>query len=300
MPSAPLVIVNPVAGGGRAGRRLEWLRHRLAGNEGARLVVTSRAGEAETIAAESDSGGHDRVVAVGGDGTVQEVVNGLMAGGSRAALGIVPLGSGNDLARSLGLPRDLGRSVDAALGDAETWIDLLHATNGDGRARWFASAGGVGFDAQVAEAMSRHRTRNPGRAGYLVTTFRELRRFENRRLGITLDGRRSERDVLFLAVANGPYYGGGMHVAPGASLDDGRFDLCIVGDISRLTAVRQLANLYRGTHIRHPQVDVARGAHLVVDSAVATRIHLDGEPFGSLPLEVRAHGGRMRVAHPGA
>ncbi len=298
MPSAPLFVVNPVAGGGRAARSLPWLRERLAGCAGARLVVTSSAGEAEALAAEASSGGHDRVVAVGGDGTVQEVVNGLMARAGGSSVGILPLGSGNDLARSLGLPRDLGANLDMALAEQEYPIDLLHATNGDGRRRWFTSAGGVGFDAQVAEAMSHRRGRRPGRAAYLRTTLTELRRFENRRLAITVDGRPSERTLLFLAVANGPYYGGGMHIAPGASLRDGQFDLCIVGDISRLTALRQLANLYRGTHVRHAQVEVVRGTHLTVYGATPTRVHLDGEPFGFLPLEVRAHHGRIEVACP--
>ena len=297
MPSAPLIVLNPVAGGGRAARSLPWLRDRLSRHPGARLVVTSRAGEAEGVAAQAGAE-HARVVAVGGDGTVQEVVNGLMAGSGDVSLGIVPLGSGNDLARSLGLPREPGASLDAALGPSEASIDLLHATNGDGRSRWFSSAGGVGFDAQVAATMTQHRSRRPGRASYLVTTLAELRRFENRRLTMEVDGRPSECDVLFLAVANGPYYGGGMHIAPGASLHDGSFDLCIVGDISRLTAVRQLANLYRGTHVRHPQVDMVRGAHLVVNAVVPTRVHLDGEPFGSLPLEVRAHRERIAVARP--
>jgi diacylglycerol kinase (ATP) len=102
--------------------------------------------------------------------------------------------------------------------------------------------------------------------------------------------------VLFIAIANGEYYGGGMRIAPGASLDDGLLDLCVVGDLSRMTALRQLANLYRGTHVAHAQVDMLRGRTVAVDGDRATLVHLDGEPFGHLPLRVVLHPSRLLVA----
>ena len=293
---APLLIVNPVAGSGRARRSDAWVREQLAEHRSARIVVTARAGEAEALAANAAEAGHDRVVAIGGDGTIQEVVNGILAGPHGVSLGVLPVGSGNDLARSLGLPRNRDGALAAALGTEERAIDLLHARNGDGQTRWFASAGGIGFDAQVAAAMSTRRGWQRGQAAYLLTTLTELRRFTNRRLALTVDGERTERSVLFVAIANGAYYGGGMHIAPGAVVDDGRLDLCVVGDVSRLTALRQLVNLYRGTHVRHPQVMLQRGSHVGVESDVPTGVHLDGEPFGSLPLRVEAHPARLRVA----
>ena len=297
MPSAsPLLIVNPVAGGGRARRSFSWLLARLRDRPDVRLVVTERAGQAELMAAGAAAAGHDRVVAIGGDGTIQEVVNGILAGSAQASLGILPVGSGNDLARSLGIPRDRDAALAAALGPAERLVDLLHATNGDGRQRWFGSAGGIGFDAQVAAAMSTRKGWQSGQAGYLFTTLAELRRFTNRRVVLTLDDERSERSVLFVAIANGAYYGGGMHIAPGAAVDDGQFDLCIVGDVSRLTALRQLVNLYRGTHVRHPEVTLLRGTRLFIEADATTGVHLDGEPFGALPLRIELHPARLRVA----
>jgi diacylglycerol kinase (ATP) len=104
--------------------------------------------------------------------------------------------------------------------------------------------------------------------------------------------------VLFIAIANGEYYGGGMRIAPGASLDDGLLDLCVVGDLSRITAVRQLANLYRGTHISHAQVDMLRAHAVEIEGDGATLVHLDGEPFGHLPLRVELHPSRLLVAAP--
>lgn len=295
VPNAPLVILNPVAGGGRAGRLAGWVSERLAARPDARFEVTRRAGHAQELAAEA-AGHHDRVVAVGGDGTIQEVMNGLLNGEPAASVGIVPVGSGNDLARSLGLPRDPAAAWTIALGSAERSLDLALATGGDGRTRWFGSAGGIGFDAQVAAAMAARSSWQRGQAGYLLTTLAELRRFSNRRIELTIDGVPRETRALFVAIANGEYYGGGMRIAPGASVDDGMLDLCIVGDVSRLTALRQLANLYRGTHVDHPRVEMAQGHTIEVDGDRTTLTHLDGEPFGSLPLSVRLRPGAIRVA----
>lgn len=298
VPNALLVIVNPTAGGGRAARLVPWLQERLASRRDARLFVTRRAGEAEQLAAEAAAHGRDRVVAVGGDGTIQEVVNGVVGSGASTAVGIVPVGSGNDLARSLGLPRDPAAAWTVAIGRGERPIDLLHATGGDGRRRWFGSAGGIGFDAQVAAAMATRAGWQRGQVGYLLTTLAELRRFANRRIELTVDGVTTTHQVLFVAIANGEYYGGGMRIAPGALLNDSMLDLCVVGDVSRLTALRQLANLYRGTHVDHPKVDLRRGRSVAVSGDSDTLVHLDGEPFGGLPLQVELHPGRITVAVP--
>jgi diacylglycerol kinase (ATP) len=298
VPQAPLVIVNPTAGGGRAERIVGWLRERLQSRPEARLEITERAGDAERWAADAAGDGHDRVVAVGGDGTIQEVVNGLVNGAQAATLGIVPVGSGNDLARSLGLPRNPHDCWGLAIGGEERHVDLVRATHAAGGERWFSSAGGIGFDAQVAAAMASRAGWRRRRVGYLLTTLSELRRFSNRRVELTLDGTSETRQVLFVAIANGEYYGGGMRICPGASVDDGMLDLCIVGDISRLAALRELPNLYRGTHIGHPAVEMASARSVVVDGDRSTRVHLDGEPFGRLPVEIQVHARRLTIAAP--
>ena len=298
MPDSPLVIVNPTAGGGRAGRALPWLRERLGPRPDARLEVTARPGDAERLAARAGGGVHDRVIAIGGDGTAQEVVNGLLDAGAAASLGLLPVGSGNDLARSLGLPTEMATAWRVAIGHEVRPLDVARARNGDGTERWFASAGGIGFDAQVAAAMIERGRWQLGRAGYLLTTLAELRRFRNRRIQLTVDAATTTHDVLLVAIANGQYYGGGMRIAPDARPDDGMLDVCVVGDISPLTAIRQLPNLYRGTHVSHPQVSMHTGRAIEVDGEGDTRIHLDGEPFGSLPLRVSLVRGALEVASP--
>ncbi len=299
MPIAPLVIVNPSAGGGRAAQSVGWIRDQLAARPDTRLEITNLPGDAERLSSDAGREGHDRVIAVGGDGTIAEVVNGLMAGSAEVELGIVPAGSGNDLARSLGLPHNRASCWMIGMGRHARPIDLARVTNGGGASRWLVSAGGIGFDAQVAAAMADRAGWQRGRAGYLLTTLSELRRFTNRSIEITVDGgARMARQVLFVAIANGANYGGGMRIAPDAQLDDGWLDLCIVGNISRLGALRQMPNLYRGSHTAHPAVELMCARTVHIDGDVTTRIHLDGEPFGELPLSIELVPSRLRVATP--
>ena len=299
MPEAPVIIVNPTAGAGRAARLVPWLRDRLSIRPDVRLHVTTRRGEAEEIAGAAGAGGSDRVVAVGGDGTVQEVVNGLCGGSGTTQLGIVPVGSGNDLARSLGLPRDPGEAWGVAIGRSTRRIDVGLATNGEGRQRWFASAGGTGFDAQVVAVMSQRRGWAASRAGYLATAIAELRRLRNRPVNVRLDGGPPIAGPTFMvAFANGAFYGGGMRIAPDAAVDDGLLDVCLVGDMTRLVALGQVPHLYRGTHVGHRLISMFRVARIEVDGDPTVRVHLDGEPFGRLPLSVTVEPGRLAVAAP--
>jgi diacylglycerol kinase (ATP) len=308
-PSAPLVIVNPIAGMGKAHhlapRLGDWLR---VNRPHARLLETREPGHAERLASAAADLGHDRVVAVGGDGTVQEVLNGLMAArvgpdGGPPALGIVPGGSGNDLSRSLGLPRDPVLALQAALGEATRSLDVGRATNGDG-VRHFAAAGGVGFDAQVAATMAGrpHRWQR-GAVGYLLATLNQLRGYHNRELRIRLTTDTGAREVdgrfLFVCFANGAFYGGGMQIAPDARTDDGWLDVCLVGDISRLGALRELPGIYQARHVRHPLVEIVRARGLRIEGDGTSLAHLDGEPFGKVPVEVDLLPGAVFVAVPG-
>jgi diacylglycerol kinase (ATP) len=309
VPSArrPLVLVNPIAGNGRghglAPKIEAWLAER---GIAARLMETRERGHAERLAAAAADLGHDRVIAVGGDGTVQEAVNGLMAatrvpGDALPSLGVVPAGNGNDLVRDLALPLEPFAALATALGTETRVIDLARATGADGRMRHFAVAGGVGFDAQVAHVLyGHHRPWQRGRAGYFLSTLIELSRFQNRRVALTMrtdDGvQRLERTSLLVAFANGPFYGGGMRICPGADVGDGLIDLCVAGDLSRVEALRLLPGIYRGAHVGHPKVEFLRARSLRIEGDTDTRVHLDGEPFGFLPLEITVEAAALHVA----
>jgi YegS/Rv2252/BmrU family lipid kinase len=306
-PTTPLFIVNPIAGSGRAHSivpRIEaWLAER--GIE-ARLLETREAGHAERLAAAATDLGHDRVIAVGGDGTIQEVINGLLASGvgtdgGPPALGVIPSGRGNDLARSVHLPIDPMACLPIALGETTHPFDVGSARADDGSQRYFGAAGGVGFDAAVAYTMAVHRRFwMRGEAGYFLGTLNELRRYHNSELRVTLIGDGEDRVVsqrfLFIAFANGPYYGGGMQICPNAETDDGWLDVCLVGDLSRLAALRELPGIYQAKHLRNPKVEIVHARTVRIEGDSSTRVHLDGEPFGSVPVEITLHPGAVSVA----
>ncbi|MEO8510795.1 MAG: diacylglycerol kinase family protein [Chloroflexota bacterium] len=302
MPAASaLILLNPIAGGGRASR----LVHRIAALSGtsAVLVVGASTDHVSELARDAAKDGYSRVIAAGGDGTVQAVINGLMATGEgRPQLGIVPIGSGNDLSRSLGMPRSLREAVDLALHSACAPMDLALA-RAEGSYRWFGSAAGVGFDAQVATAMAGRRGRwQRGKIGYLATTLAELRRTRNHRVRLSArhgDAEWSEELTILLAVvANGAYYGGGMRIAPDATAGDGLLDLITIADVSRMTALRQLPNLYRGTHLRHPAVNARRLTAIEIEplDGDPLPLHLDGEPWQRTPVRIELHPAAIAVA----
>ncbi|MGZ6300078.1 MAG: diacylglycerol/lipid kinase family protein [Candidatus Limnocylindria bacterium] len=306
-PSAPLFIVNPIAGSGRAHSivpRIEaWLAER---GIAARLLETREPGHAERLAAAATDLGHDRVIAVGGDGTVQEVLNGLLASGvgtdgGPPAMGLVPAGRGNDLARSVYLPIDPMACLPIALGETTHPFDVGLARGSDGSQRHFGAAGGVGFDAAVAYTMAVHRRFwMRGEAGYFLGTLNELRRYRNSELQVTLVGDGEDRVVsqrfLFVAFANGPYYGGGMQICPNAETDDGWLDVCLVGDLSRLAALRELPGIYQAKHLKNPKVEIVHARTVRIEGDPATRVHLDGEPFGNVPVEITLLPGAVSVA----
>lgn len=292
-----VVIVNPVAGSGRAVRAAARLRE-AARAAGAEVRVSAARGDVARLAYEAAVGGVERIVVVGGDGTIQEVANGL-AGAPPAVVGIVPGGNGNDVARALGLPRDPLAALAVALGAARRAVDVGLARGSEGERR-FVAAGGTGFDAGVATRMAGARAWwQRGRAGYLLTTLDELRRHRNATVRMTIDGLpvAIEAPILFAAFANGPFYGGGMQISPDAVSDDGLLDLCLVGDLSRLEALRQLPGLYRGAHVSHPAVTMLRFRSLRIEGDPAP-VHLDGEPWGRLPIRVEVLPGALHVAVP--
>jgi diacylglycerol kinase (ATP) len=306
-PASPLVIINPIAGSGRAHGLAPRIRAWVdARGRVARILETRERGHAERLASTAGDLGHDRVVVVGGDGTIQEVVNGLLtaaraSGDGVPALGVVPGGNGNDLVRNLSLPLDPMAALAVALGEETRSIDVAVASAPDGRLRHFAVAGGVGFDARVAHVMYGHRMPwQRGRAGYFLSTFLELLRFRNHRLRLTLVTQEGDRDIertsLLVAFANGPYYGGGMQICPGADPSDGFLDVCVAGDLSRWEALRLLPGIYHGAHVGHPKVEFVRARTIRFDGDDGTLVHLDGEPFGAIPVSVELLPGALRVA----
>ena len=233
------------------------------------------------LAAGAAAEGFERVAAVGGDGTLSDVGAGLA--GTGIPMGIIPAGTGNDLARSLGIPRT---PVDAArllLNGQPRPLDLWRASEYS-----FLNAAGIGLDAEVAYQANRG-GRLRGMPAYLLALVRVLGSF--RPLSLQIEGNSAQFDgkVMLAALANGSCYGGGIPIAPEARPDDGQLDVVIVRAMSRLTLAAQFPRLLRGAHLSHPRVTTFRAAALRVDGDPAARISLDGELRARLPLTVSRH-----------
>ena len=277
-------IVNPAAGKGAGERITRPLRVILeAFKMPYELVLTERVGHA-TVLARTASG--EVVVGVGGDGTLNEIVNGLM--GTGKALGIVPAGSGNDFIRSVGIPRGLARAVEKLRSGLRRLVDVgsvrcLGATGPDSdefqKPRWFLNGVGVGFDAAVAARIKEIRYLR-GTPLYMAAVFQTLGRYQNPRLTVDIDGDHREGRHLLIAIGNGTCAGGGFYLTPRASVSDGLLDFCLIGDVGKLRILRLMPLVLWGKHVSKEGVNYVRGRNIVISSEDRFHVHADGEIVG--------------------
>ncbi|MDP2871280.1 MAG: diacylglycerol kinase family lipid kinase [Bacillota bacterium] len=290
--SAVQILINPIAGGGRSlgvWRRIAPLAAESL--PGLRAMQTEGPGHATLLARDAVASGCRRLIVVGGDGTIQEVVAGIL--GTDTAVGVVPGGTGNDFSRTHRIPRDPEAALRLALAGPIKRIDV-----GKVNGHVFVNVAGVGFDAEVA-AWCKHRTRMvSGPAIYVAGIFRHLFTYSPQELTFTLDSRSFQERCLLLAVGNGRYYGGGMMMCPGAEADDGQFDVCVGGNLGKLETLRLLPLVFSGRHVGRPKVITYRAKHVTVASRVPMAIHADGEPVGMLPAEFQIVRNALSVAAP--
>ena len=275
------IIFNPQAGRGSAAQQEPSVRTALsAAGLAFELVRTTHAGHAQELARSAAEGNrYSAVVAAGGDGTINEVVNGLL--GSDTPLGLVPLGTGNDLVKLFDLPPDQPAIAAQRLRDGRPRPIDLGIANG----RAFTNGLGCGFDAQVT-VESRRSTRLRGFAVYLVALVRALAHYQSPRMRVTFDGETIEGRMLLATVANGRCQGGGFWLTPDAQPDDGRLDLCLVEHLRLDEIVRYVPKVLRGTHMRLRQVRMAQVGAVTIQSDAPIPMHVDGELLGTALREV--------------
>jgi diacylglycerol kinase (ATP) len=291
----PVVILNPASKRGKRLRR--WVRRQLKNGRG-ELKLTDAPGAGERIAREAASAGR-AVVAVGGDGTIHEVANGILSSGRRVPFGIVPAGNGNDYAwHTLDLPRDLNKALEVALSGPLVAMDA-----GQVNERYFVNALGVGIDANIAAAAISLK-RVPllrGQALYWASSLRELLFHYSRcpSLAVAHDGEaRERRHYAMAAVSIGPTVGGGFRVNPGADARDGFFDLCLVWKPSKLRALRLLPMVEKGEHLGQPEAKQLRVRSVVLEAEKPVYAHLDGEVITAQRFEARILPGALLVRQP--
>jgi len=296
------LIVNPVAGAGRGAALAPRLQDELR-RQGAEfdMVMTEGPDHAVDLARQAVTDGCRLVVAVGGDGTMHEVVNGLVVGGEVSAdlvLGAVSCGTGADFARTVGLEREPIAAAHRLVHGVDRRIDLgvIHCwREGKEMVEYFPNSAGLGFDGEVADRSNRMPKWLGARIHYLLSLVITLVAYRNKQVVVTLDDRTLELRANFVVAANGRYFGGGMHIAPDATPDDGLFDVVIAGDVGKLELLKLVPSVYKGTHLSHPKAYVYRSRTVHVESTERMVLQADGELVGEAPVTFRLLPGALTV-----
>jgi diacylglycerol kinase (ATP) len=286
-----LVIVNPVAGNGRAPRVWKQIQPEVDGLRQSECVTSERVGHARVLAQSAADAGYERVVAVGGDGTVCEVASGVAH--TQTAVAVIPAGTGNDCCRNLGIPTDVVAAASLALNGAVRSVDLGEIQTVQGTTH-FVNVAGFGFDADVARRVNSVPKIVGGTVPYVWGVLQTLWHYASPRMRLSLDDRALDQPVFLVAVGIGACYGGGMRIVPDAVIDDGLFDVCVVGKISRLEVLRLVPKTYSGGHRGHPAVQFFRCREVRAESAAPVRCQADGELAGDLPVSFKIHPGGLR------
>ncbi|MFF0247366.1 diacylglycerol kinase [Streptosporangium sandarakinum] len=289
MPGEIALLVNPAARGGRSRGLLAPVLDRLrSGGAEVSVILGESADDALERACTAVAEAPGALVAFGGDGLVHLAVQAVA--GTDVPLGVIPAGTGNDIAAALGLPtRDPLAAAETVLRGRVRVVDAARA----GADEWFAGVVACGFDSRVNERANRL-TWPPGMAKYVVALAQELRSFRPIPFRLDLDGEVVEREAMLVAVGNTDSYGAGMRVCPAAVPDDGLLDVTILGAVPRGEFLRTFPRVYRGTHVSHPAVTVHRARRVTLD-APGIVAYADGERLGPIPLTCEIVPGALNV-----
>jgi len=286
------VIVNPNAGAGATARRWPQVKELLR-QSGVRFdyELTEAPGHATDLARSAAEKGYELVVSVGGDGTMNEIVNGLyeFCSDGRVMLGIISTGTGSDYIRTLGIPRSCKDACCCLSNPRRMVVDLgavEYVSNGQTARRIFVNFAGLGFDAEVVRITAQKFKSLGSMLSYLAGVLTCLLRHRNKDIVLRFDGVTEERRVCEVLVCNGRYGGGGMLPAPDADVADGLFDVLIIEDASRLDLLWSLPRIYRGTHLTHPKVAMKQARNIEIDTLEELLVQADGELLGKAPARV--------------
>jgi diacylglycerol kinase (ATP) len=299
-------IANPCAGGGRVGRLWPQLAQRLRARFGdLSLRLTESPRHATRITRELIENGFDLIIAVGGDGTISDVVNGFLYDDTPLCadveLGIVPVGTGGDFRRTLGIPADPGQAVEILSGGKALAIDVgkisLVADDGSAVRRYFVNLVSFGMGGEVAANVRNLLTMFGGRTAFLWATLKSLVTYHGRRIELELDrnGQLLPFFISNVALGNGRYHGGGMQPCPEAILDDGLLDVTVIDYMNPLEVLRDIRALYSGDVYRLAKVHRLQACRLAGRAEQPTAVEVDGEVLGRLPLEVEVLPRRLNV-----
>jgi len=273
------IVVNPIAGRGSSLKALPRVKRRLDKEMVEyEIIRTEFPNHATELAGKLESSG-ERIVAMGGDGTVREVLNGIRSPDTR--VGVIPAGMGNDFARSLGIPTDVSRAAALLAGSESKKVDL-----GGERGKFF-NVMGVGFPAHVVERINKYKE-GPvkGPLIYLLGLLRSITDLDTYEFKLILDGEARELSANAIFVANSNYTAGGLKLVPQAELDDGLLDVAIIANAGRMELLMALEKAYRGEHVNHPKIEFLRAKKIRIESKARLIKMFDGELEGTTPAEL--------------
>ena len=292
-------LVNPAAENGAAGRRWPELAHEAAslGLQGD-TRFSERPGHLTELAREAAPDA-DLLVAVGGDGTVNEVVNGIA--GLDVELALIPRGTGGDFVRTFGIPRKLDRAVEVALRGRTRAIDLgrgrYRSWAGEDEDSYFANIASAGMSGAIAKRTNETSKALGGKVSYAWATVAVFSRWRSDEVRVRVDGTEQAGRMHDVIVANGRYLGGGMKMVPEAEPDDGLLDVLLIGDLTKRDLLLTMPKTYRGKHLPHPKATLLRGTTVEIDAPEPLPVELDGEQPGTTPVcfEIVPRALRLRV-----
>ncbi|MBS3943708.1 MAG: diacylglycerol kinase family lipid kinase [Dethiobacter sp.] len=290
------VVVNPASANGATAKRWPEIQA-LMEKEGLFPAVffTSGPGEATRLTRKALEEGYDLIVSAGGDGTANEVVNGFFGpqGIVRegAVAGFISMGTGGDLIKTLGIPKDPAEAVRHLIKSSCRPLDLgrVSYVRNDGvlDTRFFINVAGLGLDGDTVARVNRTSKVLGGFVSFLWGTVVSLLLYQNQPMTISVDGKLiCDAPVTFVVVGNGRYFGGGMFIAPPAEMDDGWFEVIILNNLSKAALLANLPKVYRGTHLGHPKITSLRGRKVEIESLGSALLNLDGEQPGRAPVKI--------------
>jgi diacylglycerol kinase (ATP) len=300
-------VVNPASANGSTRRRWPEIARRAAGlGLTGESLFSERPGHVADLVEQAAEDGARLVVAVGGDGTVHEAVNGLMRAEPerRPELATIPRGTGKDFARSFRIPRSVDGALAVARAGATRTVDVGRASftawDGSSAESYFANFAGAGISGAVAARANTSSKALGGKASFFWATTAVFLRWENSEYEVVIDGERRAGRMLEVIAAIGDQLAGGMRLTPEADPTDGLFDVVLIGDATKVDFVRTLPKIYRGTYLPHRRAEVVRGRRVEIETAVPLPLALDGEQPGTTPaaFEIVPKALRLRVPGP--
>jgi len=274
------LIVNLTAGGGKPKHHLATVLEYLKENGlNFEVSTTSHQGEAVELAQKAADKGVDLIVSIGGDGTVNEIVNGIMKSKNDPSLGIIPLGWANDFIKSTGIPFDIIEACKILIKGKTKKIDIGTINN----QIYFANICGIGFDAEVAQLANQMKNKHPNLRilsafVYIFATIKKLLSpFSYHDVKIKFDGQEIHFKILFIAISNGKFYGGRFKITPEAILDDGLLEICTVEEMGRLKYLMSIPKVFKGTHESIKGINFYRAKEIVIQSSEPTLAQVSGE-----------------------